>query len=125
MELKYFSLSEFDCKSLKGSGINMDADFLQRLDKARGYSDSKFVITSGYRTAEHNAAIGSKSDNHPSGRAADIAATTSKERYDIISALLKAGFNRIGINFARKFIHVDSNGTDYGGTKSPNVIWHY
>ena len=125
MNLKYFKLEEFDCKSLPGSSVNMCPDFLQRLDRARGFSESKFIITSGYRTVEHNAAIGSKSDNHPSGKAADIAATSSRDIYNIINALLKAGFNRIGINFDKKFIHVDSNGTDMGGTKSPNVIWHY
>ena len=127
MDLKYFNISEFDCPSLKGSAaMHMDKDFLLMLDRARGLSGGqKFTITSGYRSKEHNKKIGSKSDNHPSGRAADIVATDSRSRYLIINALLQAGFNRIGIDFKRNFIHVDSNGTDYGGTKSPNVIWHY
>jgi hypothetical protein len=35
MNLNYFSLSEFDCPSLDGSGVNMDSQFLTKLESAR------------------------------------------------------------------------------------------
>ena len=75
--LKYFTLDEFDSPDLPNSGINMDSDFLQKLE------------------------------------------ADSRSRFIIISALLSAGFNRIGI--ASTFIHCDT--AEKGKTK--NVIWTY
>jgi len=125
-ELKYFKYEEFDSPDLPHSGsVNMDPKFMDMLEAAREIAGIPFIITSGYRTKEHNDAIGSKSTNHTTGRAADIAATNSRDRFIIISALIEVGFNRIGIDFKRKFIHVDSNGTDYGGDSAPDVFFGY
>lgn len=126
MDLKYFKFEEFDSPDLPNSGsANMCPKFMEMLETARGIAGIPFIITSGYRTKAHNKSIGSKSTNHTTGRAADIAATNSRDRFLIISALLQAGFNRIGIDIKRKFIHVDSNGTDYGGDSAPNVLFGY
>tara|TARA_R110002020_G_scaffold7504_11_gene31616 strand:- start:185 stop:553 length:369 start_codon:yes stop_codon:yes gene_type:complete len=122
--MKYFTTNEFDSPDYPNSGVNMDADFLTMLDNARDYAQISFKINSGYRTTEHNSKVGGKpKSSHLVGKAADISCNNSRERYIIFTALVKAGFNRIGI--ANSFIHVDSDGTDKGGEKSPNVIWKY
>ena len=119
INLKYFSLEEFDSPDLPNSGVNMDGDFLQRLDDAREIASIPFKINSGYRTKERNELVGGKpQSSHLIGKASDIAVKDSRERWIILDALIKAGFNRIGI--ADTFIHVDSD-----GDKSPNVIWTY
>lgn len=119
INLKYFSLEEFDSPDLPNSGVNMDSDFLQRLDDAREIASIPFKINSGYRTKERNELVGGKpQSSHLKGKAADIAVKDSRERWIILDALIKAGFNRIGI--ANTFIHVDSD-----EDKSPNVIWTY
>ena len=58
--MKYFTLSEFDCPSLPNSGVNMDTDFLAKLEEARELANIPFKITSGYRTKEHNESLRDK-----------------------------------------------------------------
>ena len=54
MNLKHFSINEFDSPDLPNSGLNMDNDFLQMLDMAREIANIPFKINSGYRTEEYN-----------------------------------------------------------------------
>jgi len=119
VNLKYFTLEEFDSPDLPNSGVNMDSDFLTMLDKAREIAGIPFKINSGYRTKERNQkANGKKDSSHLIGKASDIACSGSRERWIILDSLIQVGFNRIGI--ADTFIHVDSD-----ESKSPNVIWTY
>ena len=117
--MKNFKIEEFDSPDLIGSGELMDKDFLFMLDKARDLANTSFVITSGYRTKEHNAKVGGVSDSsHCKGMAADIACSDSRKRSNIITALLSVGLTRIGV--ASSFIHVDND-----LNKSQDVIWTY
>ena len=117
--MKHFNKSEFDSPDLPGSGQLMNEQFLYKLDDARGIAKVPFIITSGFRTVKHNDRIGGvDSSAHTSGRAVDIACRDSRSRWLIIDALIKCGFNRIGI--ADTFIHVDDD-----PTKPENVIWTY
>lgn len=117
--MRYFHLSEFDSPDVKGSGVNMNKDFLVRLENARDIARVPFVITSGYRTKSHNKKVGGlDNSSHLRGYAVDIAAVSSPERYAILNALLKVGINRIGIG--SNFIHCDMD-----PEKSKNVIWTY
>ena len=114
-----FAPSEFDSPDKPGSGLDMQKRFMFMLQAAREQAGIPFGINSGFRTAEHNEKVGgATSSAHLGGWAADIAATSSRQRFIIINALVKAGFTRIGIG--KSFIHVDCN---------PNlpelVIWHY
>jgi len=124
--LKYFKRSEFACPTDADSGENMDAAFLQRLDKARSKANTPFKINSGYRSPAHNTAVGGvKNSSHMNipCNAADIAVKDSRQRFIILVALMSVGFTRFGIG--KNFIHVDSDDKKNGGDKSPNVIWHY
>ena len=122
--MKYFKLSEFDSPDQKGSGSKMNGAFLDKLDNARNIAGVPFKITSGFRTQEHHEAIYQKLGKKPTrsahltGHAADIATGDSVQKYKIIAALIKAGFNRLGI--AENFIHVDDS-PDH----TPNCIWTY
>ncbi len=115
----FFEYSEFDSPDEKNSYMNMDVAFLNRLSKARELAAIAFKITSGYRSPAHNTKVGGvPSSSHTVGRAVDIYAPTSTQKYLIINALLQAGFNRIGV--AKNFIHVDDD-----PSKSEDVIWTY
>ena len=119
MELKHFKLSEFDSPDAVGSGSKMNPEFLQRLDNARTLAGVPFKINSGFRTKTHNEKVkGVKDSSHCLGFAADIHANDARSRLLIVSSLLKAGFNRIGI--ANSFIHVDND-----PSKDKNCIWLY
>lgn len=97
--------------------IIFDDKFLERLNTARGRAKTPFRITSGYRCPAHNAAVGSTSQNHVSGRAADIACTHGALRLRIILALLESGFRRIGVG--QTYVHVDDM------PDMPHSIWVY
>ena len=97
---------------------NMDANFLHKLDKARSIAGLPFKINSAYRSPEHPLSIKNPSSSHIKGLAVDISAKDSRSRFIIVDALIKAGFNRIGI--ADTFIHVDMD-----LDKSNKVIWTY
>jgi uncharacterized protein YcbK (DUF882 family) len=119
MQLKHFTLSEFDSPDAPGSGAKMQPKFMQMLDNAKAIAGVPFKINSGFRTEVHNAKVGGvKESSHCQGWAADIAATSGTSKFQIVNALLKAGFTRIGI--ASSFVHVDSD-----PAKPAQVIWTY
>ena len=67
-----FTVAAFACKD--GSDpVFVDSSLAALLQKIRDHFGRPVVITSGYRTAAHNAAVGgSKSSQHLLGRAADF-----------------------------------------------------
>lgn len=115
--MKHFKMGEFACSCC--GEVDMDDTLLGMLNEARETAGVPFVITSGFRCEEHNANVGgTKGSAHTLGYAVDIAATNSRNRLVIVQALLKAGFNRIGI--AKTFVHVDVD-----ESKPQNVMWVY
>lgn len=96
---------EFTCKCGCGRLV-LDSIFFAQMCKGREIAGVPFIITSGYRCPNHNKAVGSTSQNHVSGRAADIKATDGPTRGKILKGLYLAGFRRIGIR--KDFIHADS-----------------
>ena len=119
LDLKYFSLSEFDSPDKIGSGKLMDYTFLEKLDYARGNAEIPFKINSGYRTKSRNLLVGGGvGSSHLKGLACDIMCIRSRDRFIIINSLLEVGINRIGI--AKTFIHCDVD-----KSKDPDVIWMY
>lgn len=107
-------------KWFKDSEIaGLDKELCAMLDLARGKAGVPFVITCGLRTPEQNAALAeSVSDSaHLTGHAVDLACAESPTRFAMLSGLMAAGFNRIGIYSAH--LHVDND-----PTKPPNVCWY-
>lgn len=115
--MKYFKLKEFACPCCKKA--DMDLEFLDMIDEARGLAKKPFKINSGYRCKEWNLKVGGRvGSSHVKGYAADIHCADSRSRALIIDAVAHAGFNRIGI--AKNFIHIDND-----PKKDKVVIWLY
>jgi zinc D-Ala-D-Ala carboxypeptidase len=111
----YIKEDEFACPCCGENKI--DAGFITLLGAARESAGIPFIINSGYRCSEHNpTAGGSPTSSHMKGLACDIKATNSRNRHDILQALFRHRFNRIGVY--KTFIHVDID-----NTKAQDVVW--
>jgi hypothetical protein len=109
----------FHC-SCCGQGI-VDGELLGKLNKTRYYYGHPIHVNSGFRCKKHNKKSGGKStSSHLKGMAADLRCKGSRNRYHLLSSLIAAKFNRIGINDKKGFIHVDID-----KEKDPDVIWIY
>lgn len=92
---------------------------LSMLDDARCLAGIPFRLTSVHRSYATEIRAGrSGQSSHVRGLAADIACSDSRSRYLMLDALLRTGFDRIGISST--FIHVDID-----HTKDPKVAWLY
>ena len=122
IKLNYFNMSEFDEPGLPGSGKEyMDVNLLMILDNMRHRSGIPYKINSGYRSSEYNKKIGGAENSaHIKGKAVDISATTSSQKYLIIEAAIQLGIQRIGVG--DNFIHIDIQEKPEKPTK---VIWTY
>ena len=119
--MKFFTIDEFDSPDAPGSGARMDRHFLELLDEIRAEAGIPFQINSGYRTPEHNRdpkVGGGPNSAHLRGMAADIRATSGRQKALIVLAAAKNGIQRIGIG--KTFVHIDIDGT----LPSP-TIWLY
>lgn len=97
-------------------GLNKVPDHvLSMANKARYYADRPIYVNSWTRCIVHNNDVkGSPTSSHLDGYALDVRlnhkkgiSMTSRERFILISALLKAGFTRILIY--KTFIHADAD----------------
>ena len=106
-ESVHFNKSEFKCPCC---GVEqMDPDFMRKLDAVRATLDFPFIISSGYRCAQHNQSVSSSgpSGPHTTGKACDIALSYQSARQALVP--LATAFAGIGINQKgpKRFIHVD------------------
>ena len=119
MVFRYFTYEEFDSPDIQGSSQMMSDDFIQMLDEVRKDYGRPIRISSGYRTESWNEKVGGvKDSSHLKGLACDLQVKSSRERFELLSLLIKHGFNRIGV--ANTFIHVDID-----EDKAQNVTWVY
>ena len=116
---KYFTEREFNNTTPSCSMQNIDQSTLDMLDSARDIAGIPFKINCAYRTKDWDISKGRSGNSaHTEGKAVDIHCANSAAKFTIIDALLKAGFNRIGI--AKTFVHVDNS-----ATLPQNVIFTY
>ena len=112
-----FRLDEFMCPCCGGN--NIQAGFVDLLERARAMAELPFKINSGWRCEARNKEIkGEEKSSHMTGWAADIACEASALRHTLIKTLIFADFNRFGIG--KNFVHVDCD-----PAKPKNMIWVY
>ena len=81
MEFLYFKVSDFDCQE---TGENeMDLEFIRKLDELRSACGWPFIVTSGYRSAQHSLEVQTE----------------------------RPGTHTQGIGVAKTFVHVDTRTT--------------
>lgn len=115
MQVGYFNTDEFksaDGRESPWGETVVDPALLEKLNEIREAYGKPVVINSGYRSPEHNAAVGGvKNSMHVQGKAADIRPTTANaadlpELQRICDELNAEG----GVGFYNTFCHVDVRG---------------
>ncbi len=115
---KYFKYEEFSCPCCGKNKTNYD--LISKLDIAREIAGIPFVIKLGYICENYNRILNNlfelRLESHLAGNACKILCIENFSRFLIVSALLKVGFNQIGIS--EKFIHCEIS-----KEKTPNSLW--
>ena len=103
-----FRAKEFACKD-GTDPLFVDSELVQVLQAIRDHFGVPVVITSGYRTAAHNRAVGGAVySQHQYGRAADIRVSgVPVEQLAAYAETLLPGTGGIGRYPAKGFVHVD------------------
>lgn len=110
---EHFKVREFGCKD--GSDpVFIDSELVELLEKIRVHFDKPLTITSGFRTANHNKAVGGATySQHCYGKAADIRVTgISPENVAAYAETLLVnrggiGLYSAGLGRANGWVHVD------------------
>ena len=103
---KYFKDSEVQ---------GLDPKLIAMLDVAREAAGVPIVITSGFRSPEHNSTVGGvESSSHTKGLAVDVRSPNDQYGKQVAFGLGQAGFKRAG--FYSHHIHVD---VDYETKPTP------
>ena len=105
----YFTRAEFACPLTDGCA--MREDFMARLVALREEFGRPMVVTSGYRSPEHNEQIGGAQNSaHMDGRAVDVL-MAGEHAFQLVKRALEHGFTGIGLKqhgpFEKRFVHLD------------------
>lgn len=108
----HFKVKEFACKD--GSAITFIDDYMVNiLELLRKKLEKPIIITSGYRTPQHNAKVGgAKYSYHMRGMAVDIRVNglSAKEIAKVLDKIVEGG----GIIVYKSWVHFDvRNGKKY------------
>lgn len=119
IKAKYFKESEFKACTPRCSMQDMSQQLMYMLDAAREIAGIPFVLNSAYRSKEWDKSKGRTGNSaHTRGLAVDIRCNSNANRYIILTALLRAGFTRIGVG--KTYIHADID-----NSLTQRVVWHY
>jgi len=111
---KNFSLSEFQSKD--GSPMPHEVylnvlELAKNLQIIRDYIGLPMIVNSGYRSPQHNKAVGgSPASQHLLGKAADIRVVgmSSEQLHEIIVTLIDEGIiSQGGVGLYNTFVHYD------------------
>lgn len=103
-----FRESEFVCRHC--GRVEMDPDFMHRLQGLRNRFNKPMTITSGYRCPEHPIEAAKASPGaHTTGKAADVA-VQGAEAHRLLAISLELNFTGIGVQQKgdKRFLHLDT-----------------
>ena len=106
-----FTVREFECKCGKCKTTLIDSKLVTYLQLIRNHFGKPVVITSGYRCATHNKAVGGAvKSNHMLGKAADII-IAGVEPKEVAKYAESIGVKGIGVY--KTFTHIDTRANKY------------
>ncbi|WCR10989.1 DUF882 domain-containing protein [Paracoccus stylophorae] len=112
-----FSPAEIACRGTGKLLLNEDA--LDKLQELRVTLGKPLIVTSAYRSPEHNRKVGgAKGSKHLEGSAFDIS-MANHDPASFIAAARKAGFKGIGTYPRSNFVHIDTGPARSWGESFP------
>jgi zinc D-Ala-D-Ala carboxypeptidase len=127
MNEKYPYFSQKELESPDTNEHKMSKIFMTKLIALREDYNAPMVISSGYRTPDHNEKVSStgRTGPHTSGKAVDVVVNRG-EAHKLLTLALDHGFSGIGIkqNGEGRFLHLD-NLEDYETLGPRPTIWSY
>lgn len=112
MKIGYFDTKEFESKDGKPSPFEtvVQKELIVRLNAIRSRFGKPIIINSGYRSPEHNKAVGGVANSqHVKGMAADIRPTDLKDLSELQKICDEMNPNG-GVGYYNTFVHVDVRG---------------
>ena len=106
---------------MTGMASNLHPDLVIVMTKIETRLKRQLYVTSGYRHPEHNKDVGGVENSehtYDPAQAVDVECTSGRDCWNIVTAALAEGINRVGIG--RTFVHIG-----IAKDKPQNVIWHY
>ena len=105
----------------------MDEAFMKKLVQLRKQYGKPIILSSAYRSKEHNASVGGAPQSpHIYGKAVDIR-VYGTDAYRIVQLALQLGFTGIGVSQkgdpAKRFIHLDT--MESSSSVLRPTIWSY
>ena len=107
----HFSRNELECHCRCGQ-MEMDHEFLNRLESLRIAFGKPMPISSGFRCPTYNAQVSGTgfTGPHITGKAVDVA-ISGEEAFELLALALAHGFTGIGLKqngpHNKRFIHLD------------------
>lgn len=113
MQIGYFNTAEFESRDGKPSPFGetvVHRELIVRLNAIRAAFGKPIMVTSGYRSPEHNQRVGGvKNSFHVQGLAADIQPKDLNDLDELYTLVEKFNKNG-GIGRYNDFIHIDVRG---------------
>ena len=107
---EHFKLLEFESPDTQE--VKVDQKLIDKLEKLRKRIGQPLVINSGYRTPEHNEAVGGAEGSlHKPGKAGDIAKVKGLSIDEMAVLAQEMGFDGIGKYNGRIHVDVRENGS--------------
>jgi hypothetical protein len=114
-----FSPREIACKGTGQLLVNEDA--LNRLQNLRDYLNKPLILTSAYRSPQHNRAVGgAKNSMHMQGIAFDVR-MENHDPHEFEAAARHVGFKGFGYYPKSGFMHIDTGPARSWGTPWPKT----
>ena len=123
----HFSHAELTCQCPCGQ-MEMDPDFMGRLEALRTAFGKPMRITSAYRCPSHNAQASSTgfTGPHTTGLAVDVS-VSGQDAHELLTLVLHHGFSGVGVSqrgpHNKRFIHIDA--IDNGSGRIRPTVWSY
>ena len=123
----HFSRKELTCQCGCGQ-LDMDANFMERLEQLRVAFDKPMTVTSAFRCPAHNAQVSKTgfTGPHTTGKSIDIA-ISGQDAFDLVALAILNNFTGLGISqrgpHNKRFIHLDTIENSPGRPRP--TIWSY